>query len=263
MKKIVIVLAALVFFTTAALTALAQSGGVLILTEDQQKQISQVQDRATNRRLKVQADSGSGALSHALTLSAAINDGIKNKDFGKAADAWWKGKEVGVPEFLAARRNDKRAQAHEAAQDAVSLIQSTVQRAAQAPRPLAPNASLAGEATDQIAGDMRAVENEKQELDADLREHIERLSVAFPELRHVLRQSGLTSANVRELVIGRLREANQLLYEASIAETNRLIWENVPRIIRARHANDGKPDTIVTQNATEVIKAVAREKVFQ
>ena len=165
--------------------------------------------------------------------------------------------------LFAKRRDGKMAEAREAAQDAVDLIQATAQRSARAARPQAESAVVSGDASDEISKDMREVEKEKQELSADLREHVERLSNAFPELRHILLHSGLTSAGVREIVISRLREANQLIYEAGLAETNRIMWENVPRIIRSRYPNAGEPQVIASQSAAAVIKLAEREKVFK
>lgn len=255
---------ALFIAASAASSALAQSEGVLVLTEDQQKLISQVQDRAADRRLKDQSESADGPLAKSREISATLNESLKAKDLEKAAAAWWAGTEAGVPKIYQEQRDSKLAEAREAARDAVDLIQATARRNARPAQPLAGEASgLAGEAASQVNGDMRAVEQEKQELDADMRSHVEQLSKVFPELRHVLQQSGLTSANVRELVVSRLREANQLVYQAGIAETNRLAWENMQRIIKARYVNGGNPQTLVTQSGSQVIKASAQDKVFK
>ena len=258
------ILSAVIFTMIVAGKSLAQSEGTLILTEEQQKVISQVQDRAANRRLKDQTENADGPVQKAREISGVLSESLKAKDLEKASAAWWAGMEAGVPKTLETLRDSKLAEAKEAAEDAVNLIQATVRRAGRNAAPSnGQSANLTGDAASLISGDMRAIEQEKRELDEDLRKQVDHLSKAFPELRHVLQQSGLTSASVRELVISRLREANQLVYQAGLYETNAVVWKNMQRIIKSRYVNGGNPQTMATQNASEVIKASEADKFFK
>lgn len=250
--------------TLLSARALSQTDGTLVLTEAQQKTISQVQDRAADRRLKDQTESADGPVQNARKISSALDENLKAKDLEGAAEAWWSGRVAGVPKTLESLRNEKLAEAKDAAQDAVNLIQATVRHSARNNLSSDANTSLlTGDSGDQVGRDMGAVEQEKHELDQDLRNQVEQLGKSFPELRHILQQTGFTSAGVRELVISRLREANQYVYQAGIYETNLVVWKNMQRIIKSRYVNGGEPQLIATQNATDVIKASDSDKFFK
>ncbi|AOS46133.1 hypothetical protein Verru16b_03229 [Lacunisphaera limnophila] len=258
-----ILLAALLAMIVAG-KSLAQSEGTLILTEEAQKVITHVQERAAKRLLQNQAESADGTIQQARQISGVLVESLKAKDLEKASEAWWAGMEAGVPKTLETLRDSKLAEAREAAEDAVNLIKATVRRASRNTMPSnGESANLSGEAASLISADMRALEQEKRELNDDLRKEVDSLSNSFPEFRHVLQQSGFTSANVRELVISRLREANQLEYQAGIYAINAIAWNNMKRTITIRAGNGGNPQIMSAQNGSDVIKAMEINKFFK
>lgn len=249
-------------FALSALSGFAQTEGSLVTEEEQRKEITRVQDRALERKLKVeQMRAADSPVAQANNHTRTLLQDLQADKLEDASRLYFEGVQAGIPQMLTRTADDLEKAAKEAAEDASRVVRWTRAAKAAAPAQVI-EPGLRGASTKDTDAVLREVDEQSRQFAEDLKDYAAKVSSAFPELRHVLADAGLSPASLREIVAGRMKEADQLAYRAKITRLNALLWEHLPRIIKTRAATGGKGQSVITNTADETIRAAADDKML-
>ncbi len=257
-------LVVLLLFLAGANASRAQTEGNLVSTDETRLEVTKLQDRAIERKLKIeQIGATDSPMGTATSQTRALMQNVQSGNLEDAARLYFQGVENGVPDLYRKTADEFEKASREAASDAASVVR--LSRAASKSANVTNiifGTTADGANAREIDAALRKVEEQNKALTEDLKTYVAKLIEPFPEMKHVLAEAGLTPATLREIVEGRLGEADQFAYRAKLFRVNAMIWESLPRIIKTRAVNGGKGQPIITNSASDTIKAAESAKIL-